>query len=94
MDFEIIFTERLKLRKLNPDVYNYVFKNFKNTELQSFFGLNNETEVLKEIEKFNKGISTFNKSFLYFQIIDKSADKIIGWCGFHTCGIWITTAQK
>lgn len=84
MHFEILITERLKLRKLTPDVFTYVFENFSDTEIKIFFGINSDLDLKLEKEKYEKGISTFNKTFLYFQLIDKITDSIIGWCGFHT----------
>jgi [ribosomal protein S5]-alanine N-acetyltransferase len=84
MHFEILTTEHLKLRKLTPEVFDYIYIAFSNQELLHFLGLETEVELDKEKEKHKKGISTFNRSFLYFQIIDKKTDKTIGWCGYHT----------
>ncbi|GGI29350.1 GNAT family N-acetyltransferase [Pedobacter mendelii] len=84
MEFEILTTKRLNLRRLDPEVYKYVFNKYSDTEIKLFFGLSSDKELSKEREKLDKGISTFNKSFLLFQIIEKDSDKIIGWCGFHT----------
>ncbi|MEO5775906.1 MAG: GNAT family protein [Flavobacterium sp.] len=84
MEFETLQTERLNLRRLDPEVYTYVFNKFTDIEIKLFFGLSSDKELIKEREKFNKGISTFNKSFILFQIIEKDSNKIIGWCGFHT----------
>ena len=90
MEFEIITTERLKLRKITPEVYNYIFENYSAEQIIKFLGIKPE-EFAAEKEKLEKGMTTFNKSFLYFQIIDKSFDIIIGWCGFHT---WYTTHNR
>lgn len=84
MQFEILLTDRLKLRKLTPDVFTYVFENFSDDEIKIFFDINSDPELKKEKEKYEKGISTFNRSFLYFQLIDKITGSIIGWCGYHT----------
>ncbi len=90
MEFEIINTERLKLRKLTPEVYKYIFENYSTEQIIQFLGIKPE-EFAAEKEKFEKGMITFNKSYLYFQIIDKALDTIIGWCGFHT---WYTTHNR
>lgn len=84
MHFETLLTERLKLRKLTPEVFTYVFENFSDYEIKTFFDINSDLELKKEKEKYKKGISTFNKTFLYFQLIDKITENIIGWCGYHT----------
>jgi [ribosomal protein S5]-alanine N-acetyltransferase len=84
MTFEILETNRLKLRKLTPAVLDFVFTNYTNEELKSFLGLSSDLELKKEREKHQKGLTTYNKSFLYFQLIDKSTDTVIGSCGFHT----------
>ena len=84
MTFEILTTERLLLRKLSLETFEYIYANYSNGQLIDFFGLENEDQLATEKNKFEKGLTTFNKSFLYFQILDKSTEKIIGWCGFHT----------
>ncbi|MBB6498044.1 GNAT family N-acetyltransferase [Pedobacter cryoconitis] len=84
MEFEILTTERLKLRKLTPEVFAYVFKNYTDKELMEFFGIATATELEDEKIKFEKGISTYDKSFVYFQLIDKLSHQIIGSCGYFT----------
>jgi [ribosomal protein S5]-alanine N-acetyltransferase len=84
MQFEILTTNRLSLRKITLDVFDFVYQNYSDNELIPFLGLNNQEELEKEKSKYKNGLCTFNKSFLYFQLIDKNSDKIIGWCGYHT----------
>lgn len=84
MHFEILTTEHLLLRKLTPEVFDYIHAFYSDKELLHFLGLESESELQKEKDKHETGLSTFNKSFLYFQIIDKKTDTIIGWCGYHT----------
>ena len=47
-------------------------------------GLNSFENLLEEKEKYKNGLSTYNKKFLYHQLIDNKTRVIIGWCGFHT----------
>ena len=84
MEFEYINTPRLKLLKLTPEVYKYIFNNYTNEELKSFLGLSTDEELLFEKLKYSKGITTYNYSFTNFQLIEKQTDTLIGWCGFHT----------
>ena len=90
MEFEIINTERLKLIKITPEVYSYIFENYSAEQIIQFLGITAE-EFDTEKGKFEKGMTTFNKSFLYFQLHDKELDTIIGWCGFHT---WYLTHNR
>lgn len=83
MDFHTISTARLRLRLLTPEVYNHVFTNFAEDELKSFLGLS-EQNFEREKDRFSKGMSTFNRSFANFQLIEQATGKIIGWCGYHT----------
>jgi len=89
--FEKLTTERLILKKLTPEIYNFVFQNFTEPDLMIFFGFDTWQELSKEKDKFEKGISTYNRSFLNFQMIDKQTDRIVGWCGFHT---WYTEHNR
>lgn len=84
MNFELLETEHLFLRKLTPEVYFYVHTNYSEPELMDFFGLSTTEELAKERTKFSQGISTYNRSFVNFQIIDKSTNELLGGCGFHT----------
>jgi ribosomal-protein-alanine N-acetyltransferase len=82
--FEELSTERLMLKKLTPEIYQFVFDNFAEPDLMIFFGFDTWQELNKEKVKYDKGISSYNRSFLNFQLIDKQSKRIIGWCGFHT----------
>ena len=83
MQIEIITTERLKLRLINLDVLNYVFLNYSDKKLISFFGLKTAQDLDIEKLKYHDHAKNANKTFLYFQLIDKKSDKIIGVCGLH-----------
>lgn len=84
MEFEIIETPRLKLRKLNQAVFDFVFNQYTDEDLQEFLALKSLAELTVEKEKFKLGFSTFNRTFIYFQLIEKYSETILGWCGFHT----------
>ncbi len=84
MHFEILSTEHLALRKLTPEVFEYIYAIYSDDALMHFLGLSDEKALQTEREKFEKGLCTFNKSFLYFHVINKKTEKIIGWCGYHT----------
>ncbi len=81
MDFEVIETNRLYLRKLTDEMYEDILLNCSDEEIVLYL---NPSDLEKEKLKAKKGFSTFNKSMLNFQLIDKKTNEIIGWCGFHT----------
>lgn len=91
MKWHQIETRNLVLRKLTPEVYDYIFSNFTTDEIKNFLGLETEEDFLKEKDKFEKGMATYNRSFVNFQIIDKNSNEIIGACGFHT---WYTEHSR
>ena len=84
MKIEELTTDRLILRILTPEVYDFIYKNLSKIEQIKFLGLSSEEELTTERNKYDNGLSMFNKSFRVFQLIDKSSEKIIGWCGYHT----------
>ena len=84
MEFEEIETDRLILKKITPEVYDFVFANYSEPEIMAFFNFTKKEDFEKDREKFEKGLSTHNRSFVYFQLIDKDSKKMIGWCGYHT----------
>ena len=91
MKFEEIFTERLILRKLTQECFDYIHSEMTQAEQLEILGLKSNEELLKEKEKYKNGLSSYNKKFLYYQLIDKKTKEIIGWCGFHT---WYTDHNR
>lgn len=79
-----IETERLTLKAFTPEVYHYAFAKLNEAEIKELFGHSTDEELAKEKERFEKGLTTFNKTFLYFQIRDKQTNRFMGWCGYHT----------
>lgn len=83
MNLKTIRTERLILRRLTPEDFIYIFENHPKEEIKQILGHTSEKEFLKEKNKYEKGYTTYNRSFEFFQIIDKASMEIIGGCGFH-----------
>lgn len=84
MEFEYIETGRLKLRKITPDVLEYVYDVLTDDELMTFFGITSPEILEKEKQKFRNGLTTFNRSYLNFIIIEKQTNYVLGACGYHT----------
>lgn len=84
MLYQYIETQRLRLRKLTPEVTKHIFTTMEDKALMDFLGLADFETLEKEKEKFRNGLQMFNKSFMNFQLLDKESDKVIGGCGFHT----------
>ena len=83
MQFEELHTQRLILRKITPEVLNYIHTTMDDNALLEFFGTD-EAGLQSQKDKFTKGMVTFNRTFINFQILDKASGKVIGNCGFHT----------
>ena len=88
---EFLNTKRLKLRKLTPDFLNYLYSNLSDTELIDYLNLSSQSELNVEKEKLSKGLETYNKSFLYFHLLDINTGNVIGWCGYH---LWFTDHNR
>lgn len=84
MKTESLETARLHLRKLTPEIYQQVFTGLSEEEQKTFFGCRNDDELREERKKYNDGLSMYRKSLLLFQLIEKTTNRIIGWCGYHT----------
>lgn len=84
MQFKELHTERLRLRLYTPEMARYVFTTMTDSQLLDFFGLESAEAMVREKEKFTLGISTYNRTFANFHLIDKQTGAIIGGCGFHT----------
>lgn len=79
------------LRKLTPEIYWFIYENYSEDELIQFLGLKSFHELCREKEKYSKGLSTYNKSFVNFKLFDIHSGLYIGNCGFHT---WYTEHQR
>lgn len=79
-----LHTDRLILRKLTQESLDYLYSELSDSELVHFLGLKNLETLEIEKAKYNVGLSTHNKKFVFFQLLEKSSNRIIGWCGFHT----------
>ncbi len=84
MKFEELTTERLKLRQLTPKIFDYIYEELSMPQQLEFLGLRSEKALEIERNKYEDGLWTYNKKFLYFQLLEKESGKIIGWCGYHT----------
>ena len=87
MQFKIIETNRLLLRKITPEVHQYVHSNFSADEIKSFFAITTEKAYEREMRMAAGGLTTYNKSFVWFHLLDKKTNRHIGWCGYH---LWNT----
>lgn len=81
---DILETERLLLKELNPEIMYNLFTYFSDDEIIEYLGLRSENELELERMKFEQGYTTFKTSFKNFLIIEKESDFIIGRTGFHT----------
>lgn len=84
-------TVRLQLRLMNPDVYRRLFAEHPDETIKAFMGLPSDEALATERERYKNGITTFNKSFSYFFLVEKVSDTVLGWCGFHT---WYTNHNR
>jgi ribosomal-protein-alanine N-acetyltransferase len=90
-DFKIIETERLQLREVSPRVYDHLFGNYSDVYIKKFFGLTTKEEFAQERYRYEAGLQSFNKSYFYFHIIEKTSGRVIGSIGYHT---WYTQHDR
>lgn len=91
MNFFTIETERLLLKKLSPQDFNYLFQNHSKTTIKKILGYDTDEEYKTEKNKFIKGYSSYSHSFVFFQLYHKAQQCIIGGCGFHN---WAVTHRR
>jgi ribosomal-protein-alanine N-acetyltransferase len=64
-----------------------MFEMLPDAEIMNILGLAEAEALEKEKQKYKIGLSTHNRSFVNFQILDKTNGKMLGACGFHS---WYT----
>jgi [ribosomal protein S5]-alanine N-acetyltransferase len=82
MEFDILETPRLLLKALTPDHYGYLFQECSKDEIKSQLGLFTNEAFEMEKQKWERGLTCHDRSFLHFQLIHKNTKEIIGGCGF------------
>jgi [ribosomal protein S5]-alanine N-acetyltransferase len=91
MPADTLFTERLLLRLLNPEIYKEVMSTFGDDAIMQYFGLTTTEELQQEKQRFSEGMTMAGRSFLYFHLIEKKSLVVMGWCGYHT---WFTRHRR
>lgn len=87
MNLLTLETKRLILKGLTPQDMHYIFENLPKSQIKEILGHQSEADYLKEEQKHINGYSSYNRSFLFFLMIDKDSRKIIGRCGLHNWNI-------
>ncbi len=83
MEFEILTTERLILKKLTPEGFICLFENYSDDEIKKQLGLTSEEELIKEKAKSRGGYTTYDRTIVAFLLVLKSSNETIGRCGYH-----------
>lgn len=81
--FDYLETERLRLRKLTPYSIQSLYATLNDEELKQFFGIEHDADLVKEKQKVSHGLSTHNRSQVWFQMLLKASGEMIGSIGFH-----------
>jgi len=80
----LISTPNFLLREINPELVTKIVSTCKDQEIMEYLNIENLDLLSVEKEKLKKGITSYHFTFLYFQILNKISNEILGWCGFHT----------
>jgi [ribosomal protein S5]-alanine N-acetyltransferase len=86
MLFKPVFsTKRMDFILMNQAVYDQIFSGHSSEEeLMHFFGFSDPDLLKIERDRYAIGLSTYNRTFCWFQLRDKTDGKLLGHCGFHT----------
>ena len=87
---QMIQTDRLLLKGISPGVIHDLFLNSSEEEIKAFFGVD-QKGYLHYKEMHEQGMDTHRFSLFFFLIIEKSTNRPIGECGFHT---WNSTHRR
>lgn len=85
MHFDYLETDRLKLRIVTPQVMDLIMA-LPDGEIMDALGLTDDG-LQKQKAKHAGGLTTHNRKFINFILVEKATGKAIGTCGFHTWAI-------
>jgi|TARA_B110000902_G_scaffold88316_1_gene104957 ribosomal-protein-alanine N-acetyltransferase len=91
MNIQTLTTPRLTLQRVDQKVMDYVFEKLSPQERMLFLGCNSADQLHEQERRYNGGLSTFNKTFVYFFIRLTETNEHLGWCGYHT---WYTDHHR
>ena len=81
----VFSTERMDFILMNQSVYDQIFSGkYTDEEQMRFFGFTDPDLLKIERDRYSIGLTTFNRTFCYFQLRGKTDGKLLGHCGFHT----------
>src|SRR5215217_8366113 len=84
LKINIIDTARLTLREITPKIYDILFRSYNDQDIKETLGLASDEELDIEKDRYLQGMTTYNRSFVLFLLIEKATGKLVGRCGYHT----------
>jgi len=90
MEFFTLTTDRLLLKGLSPKLIHEIFNTHSKAEVMQLMGLA-EGDYLHYLEMHEKGMETHRISLFVFMLVEKTTNRPIGECGFHT---WNTKHRR
>lgn len=76
-------TERLSIRIDTEQAYVRAFHTYSDAELKAHFGILTDQALKTQKEKVRGGLSTYRTSVVFFHLIERTLDKVIGSFAFH-----------
>jgi ribosomal-protein-alanine N-acetyltransferase len=76
-------TPRLSIRIDTLEEYVHMFETSGDATLRQHFGIASDEELCRQKEKVQGGLTTYRTSVLFFHLIERSLDKVIGSFAFH-----------
>ncbi|WP_313958194.1 tetratricopeptide repeat protein [Paenibacillus sp. Y412MC10] len=87
VQYPVLHTERLRLRPLEPENRENVFRLFSNPEVTRFMDI----EPLVSLEEADEIIALTRSSGCRYAIFDRDNDTFMGTCGFHC---WVKDGER
>lgn len=76
-------TPRLSIRIDTEEAYVAKFRSASDSELMQYFGIQTDEDLEVQKVKVHGGLSTYRSSVVFFHLIDRSMNKVIGSFAFH-----------
>jgi ribosomal-protein-alanine N-acetyltransferase len=76
-------TNRLSIRIDTEQDYVRMFRTCDDDTLKQYFGITTEAELEKQKGKVRGGLTTYRTSVMFFHLIERSMNKVVGQLAFH-----------
>jgi ribosomal-protein-alanine N-acetyltransferase len=89
----LVETDRMLLKGITPEIMNLLFTSYSDADIISFLCIADNAELEWERDRYNKGLSWYRATSIFFIMTDKQTSRRLGRIGYHTWAVEHSRAE-